>query len=130
LGVLGAATLGGWLVGRRLARRRRRASSDRRQSASIEHPASSIAPASEATAAADTAFPIERDDCEARELLRLSQLEGRDPLQDALAGRLALDRLDAIAEGDADAAQATWADRLRRELREKFNEIAPTKFQL
>mgnify|MGYP002140146630 CR=1 FL=1 len=43
-------------------------------------------------------MPIERDDREARELLRLSQLEGRDPLQDAVAGRLALDRLDAPTE--------------------------------
>lgn len=74
--------------------------------------------------------PIERDDREARELLRLSQLEGRDPLQDAIAGRLALDRLDAIAEGDADAARVAWADELRRELRERFNEIAPTKWGL
>jgi len=72
--------------------------------------------------------PIERDDREARELLRLSQLEGRDPLQDAIAGRLALDRLDAAADSDADTARAAWADELRRELRERFNEIAPTKF--
>ena len=74
--------------------------------------------------------PIERDDAEARELLRLSQLEGRDPLQDAVAGRLALDRLDAIAEGDADLARASWADSLRRELRERFNDIAPTKWEV
>lgn len=72
--------------------------------------------------------PIERDDEEARQLLRLSQLEGRDPLQDAVAGRIALDRLDAVADGDADPQQAKWADQLRRELRERFNEIAPTKF--
>jgi hypothetical protein len=55
-------------------------------------------------------------------------LEGRDPLQDAVAGRLALDRLDTIADGDADPARIAWADELRRELRERFNEIAPTKF--
>jgi hypothetical protein len=122
-GVLGVATVGGWLIGRRVRKRRRRVSSN-------QHRASSIPTSSEATAAADESFPIERDDREARELLRLSQLEGRDPLQDALAGRLALDRLDALAEGDADAHHATWADRLRRELREKFNEIAPTKFQV
>ena len=72
--------------------------------------------------------PIERDDREARQLLQLSQLEGRDPLQDAIAGRLALDRLDAAADGDADSPRAKWADELRRELRERFNEIAPTKF--
>jgi len=72
--------------------------------------------------------PIERDDIEARQLLRLSRLEGRDPLQDAVAGRLVLDRLDTTAEGDSDPQQARWADELRRELRERFNEIAPTKF--
>lgn len=105
-GIIAAASVGGWLIGRRRKRRL------------------------EATAAADAAFPIERDDREARELLRLSQLEGRDPLQDAVAGRLALDRLDAVAEGDADPQHASWADRLRRELRERFNEIAPTKFQV
>jgi hypothetical protein len=79
--------------------------------------------------AEDTFQPIERDDREARELLRLSQLEGRDPLQDAIAGRLALDRLDAVAEGD-DPDRAGWADELRRELRERFNDIAPTKWDL
>ena len=95
----------------------------------------------EAPAAADGSFrstqitaeaqaPIERDDREARELLRLSQLEGRDPLQDALAGRLALDRLDAVADSDADPQRARLADDLRRELRERFNEIAPTKFEV
>ena len=109
---------------------------------------SRLATPTEATAAAEEAFqsnavgdhgqrivvdeqaPIERDDREARELLRLSQLEGRDPLQDAVAGRLALDRLDAIAESDADPNQVAWADGLRRELRERFNEIAPTKFKI
>jgi hypothetical protein len=74
--------------------------------------------------------PIERDASEARELLRLSQLEGRDPLQDAVAGRLALDRLDAVADGDGNSARAAWADELRRELRERFNEIAPTKWEV
>jgi hypothetical protein len=77
----------------------------------------------------ETQQPIERDDREARELLRLSRLEGRDPLQDAIAGRLALDRLDALADGD-DSTKASWADELRRELRERFNDIAPTKWDL
>ncbi|NOZ39153.1 MAG: hypothetical protein GXP24_02860 [Planctomycetes bacterium] len=74
--------------------------------------------------------PIERDDEETRQLLRLSQLEGRDPLQDAVAGRLALDRLDEAADRDTDPQRARWADELRRELRERFNEIAPTKFEV
>lgn len=132
--VLAGASIGSWLLGRRMKRRAARRSKP--------------APPQEATAAAANGFhaaetaatfaahvaldqrqPIERDDREARELLRLSQLEGRDPLQDALAGRLALDRLDAAAEGDADPQHARWADALRRQLRERFNEIAPTKFQ-
>lgn len=117
--IIGAASVGGWLVGRRLKRRRKREDSETLRSAEANE--------AEATAAAETSFPVERDDREARELLRLSQLEGRDPLQDALAGRIALDRLDSIAEGEGDSPQATWADRLRRELRDRFNEIAPTK---
>lgn len=80
--------------------------------------------------AAATFQPIERDLAEAQQLLRLSQLEGRDPLQDAVAGRLALDRLDAIADRDGNPGQAAWADQLRRELRERFNDIAPTKFNV
>jgi hypothetical protein len=152
-GILAVATAGSWLLGRGL---RRRAEQQRSRSETMPAPIPSLAPHSspltpqrEATAAADAAFqnrtttneqvttthaethaPIERDDREARELLRLSQLEGRDPLQDALAGRLALDRLDALAESDGDPARARLADGLRRELRERFNEIAPTKFEV
>ncbi len=71
--------------------------------------------------------PLERDLDEARQLLRLSRLEGRDPLQDEAFGRLAIDRLDADADSDRDTAKAAWADQLRRELKERFNEIAPTE---
>mgnify|MGYP006955965730 CR=1 FL=1 len=85
-------------------------------------------PTSEQRETSTSFHPIERDDAESRQLLRLSRLEGRDPLQDAVAGRLALDRLDAVADSDTDPHQARWADQLRRELRERFNEIAPTKF--
>ncbi len=126
-GVLGVATVGGWLIGRRRSRAKSRESRAGTESMALDSPLSTL-DSPEATAAADESFPIERDDREARELLRLSQLEGRDPLPDAVAGRLALDRLDAIAEGDADSNRASWADRLRRELRERFNDIAPTKF--
>ncbi|WP_428307041.1 S1 family peptidase [Lacipirellula sp.] len=155
-GVIAASTVGGWLIGRGLKRRKLRAlSSELRVEeapSQSESSASKLAAqpsplaSTEATAAAagpflrdderivslavDEQAPIERDDREARELLRLSQLEGRDPLQDAVAGRLALDRLDALAESDADPQQVAWADALRRELRERFNEIAPTKFQI
>jgi len=146
-GVIAAGSIGGWLLGRRVKRRSRAASHELREQG-IDSPLatrnSPLATRPEATAAAEQSFPgdqargetverrspIERDDREARELLRLSQLEGRDPLQDAVAGRLALDRLDALAESDADSQQATWADKLRRELRDRFNDIAPTKFQV
>jgi hypothetical protein len=133
-----AATIGGWLAvrGVRRVRARRRPGSEARACERTPG-AARAASTQEGTAAADIAFleadeqaPVERDDREARELLRLSQFEGRDPLQDALAGRLALDRLDAAAESDADPHQARWADGLRRELRERFNDIAPTKFQV
>jgi hypothetical protein len=163
-GVIAASTVGGWLLGRRLKKRKRRAVSRELREEEPTSPTTVSSPSqlathdsplnspTEATAAAVGAFPaacestgssddglsiaidqqapIERDDCEARELLRLSQLEGRDPLQDAVAGRLALDRLDALAESDGDPHHVAWADRLRRELRERFNEIAPTKFQI
>ncbi|MGI9428349.1 MAG: hypothetical protein ACR2NM_06810 [Bythopirellula sp.] len=95
-----------------------------------------LATCQEATAGdATTTFPevrqpLARDHDEARQLLRLAQLEGRDPLQDAVAGRLALDRLDAVADRDADPQRAGWADELRRELRERFNDIAPTKLEV
>jgi hypothetical protein len=138
-GLLAAMSIGGWLIGRRMKARAARRTAPEGKQADASPCASQLAP-KEATADADRDFhaaanvetqqPIERDDREARELLRLSQLEGRDPLQDALAGRLALDRLDALAESDADPDRKRLADELRRELRERFNEIAPTKFQL
>ena len=82
---------------------------------------------SEAASEASATFqPLERDLNEARQLLRLSRLEGRDPLQDAALGRLAVDRLDADADSDRNPQKAKWADQLRRELKERFNEIAPT----
>ena len=141
--ILAAASVGGGLLGRLFRKRSRVASHELRAgNPALETRNSRPATSQEATAAAAQSFrsaaavsvdeqqPIERDDREARELLRLSQLEGRDPLQDALAGRLALDRLDALAESDADPHRARLADDLRRELRERFNEIAPTKFQV
>jgi hypothetical protein len=131
--IIAASSVGGWFIGRRIKRRRNRATSNLEQHQGDEESAPSDSRSesiSEATAAAETSFPIERDDREARELLRLSQLEGRDPLQDALAGRLALDRLDALAESDRDSPHAMWADQLRRELRDQFNVIAPAKMQV
>jgi hypothetical protein len=126
-GVLAGASVVSGLAGRWLRGRAAR----RAAAARAEATAAAVGPFRGAEQVAiDECQPIERDDREARELLRLSQLEGRDPLQDALAGRLALDRLDATAESDADPQQASWADALRRELRERFNDVAPTKFQV
>jgi hypothetical protein len=132
-GILAAATVGSWWLGRRIKARASQLAptSQEATAAAVEgFPGSSSNASGYASTHIETRAPIERDDREARELLRLSQLEGRDPLQDALAGRLALDRLDALAESDADPARARLADDLRRELRERFNEIAPTKFEV
>jgi len=139
-GVLVAMTVGGWAIGRRMKRPTPEVVEAACFKAKHEQP-SEASTCKEGPAAdspetfrgseaewQETRQPIERDDREARQLLRLSQLEGRDPLQDAVAGRLVLDRLDATAEGDMDPQRASWADELRRELRERFNEIAPTKF--
>ncbi|QDT01284.1 S1 family peptidase [Adhaeretor mobilis] len=144
---IAAGTLGGWWLGCRRKRRESRAAgfglrgwrSRRAMSSNAREGMKLVGDqeSREATAAAEASFPeqsheietaspIERDDREARQLLRLSQLEGRDPLQDALAGRLALDRLDEIAESNVE--HANFADDLRRELRERFNDVAPTQF--
>ena len=44
----------------------------------------------------------------------------------------ALQRISRVAASPCRncSQRASWADRLRRELRERFNEIAPTKFQV
>lgn len=89
-------------------------------------------------AAADGSFryehfdqqPIERDSSEGEQLLRLSALEGRDPLQDAIAGRIIRSRLDTLADGTGDASHRAWARDLRNEINDEFNKIAPTKFTM
>jgi len=77
----------------------------------------------------ETHAPIEREEREGLELLQLAQLEGRDPLQDAIAGRLIRNRIDSIADSASDPQKARWADDLRREIDQRYNEVAPTKFQ-
>jgi hypothetical protein len=73
--------------------------------------------------------PIERDLSEGRELLQLFQLEGRDPLQDAVAGRIVRNRLDEIADSISGSPELKkWANDLRIEIDKRFNEVAPTKF--
>ncbi len=78
----------------------------------------------------ETQQPIERDDSEAKQLLRLRQLEGRDPLQDALAGSLYTTRLETLAASSRDTQKASWARELLNEVHQRFNEIAPTKFSV
>ena len=68
---------------------------------------------------------IPRNDTETIEFLRLSQLEGRSPLRDALIGRLTFDALDNAIESQPDGPEANWARRLKRQLEDRFNEMAP-----
>lgn len=120
LGILGVSTgaavpIGGaWLAVKAAsallaARRRRRAKGGQ------------AAPAEPFSAA--TCWP--RDTTEAKQLLRLSQREGRAPLLDALFGRLADDELANIVDGSADQSEKNWAAQLKAKLTERFNEMAP-----
>lgn len=64
-----------------------------------------------------------RDDTEARQLLRLGKLEGRDPIHDALVGQMVYDELDRDIERGED--NAGFATKLKRRLEDRFNEIVP-----
>jgi len=57
------------------------------------------------------------------EILRLSKLEGRDAIHDALVGRIAYDELQNII--DARDKRSEWAAGLRRKLEERFNQMVP-----
>lgn len=74
--------------------------------------------------------PVARDASEGVQLLQLGQLEGRDPLLDAVAGRTLRARLEALAESHGDAAHRQWARDLIYELNAEFNKIAPAKTTL
>lgn len=84
----------------------------------------------EATADADGGFrgssrpTFDRELGEATEYLRLSQLEGHSPIQDALIGRLALDELETYIEGD-DSGQAGIAAVIKQRLLKKVSQMAP-----
>ncbi len=70
-------------------------------------------------------FPghLPRDNTEAEQLLQLSRLERRDPVHDALVGRLTFDKLDTlIGKG---GSEAEWARELKRYLEDRFNDIVP-----
>lgn len=66
-----------------------------------------------------------RDTTEAKQFLRLAQLEGRDPLHDALVGRFAIDELEMMIERDG--PDAAFATDLKRTLEDRFNDMVPLK---
>ncbi len=70
-------------------------------------------------------FPrrLPRDNVEAEQFLRLSRLEGRDPVHDALVGRLAYDELDKWIEKDG--SEAGFARDLKKTLQDRFNAFVP-----
>jgi len=74
---------------------------------------------------AERDFPghLPRDNTEAEQLLQLSRLERRDPVHDALVGRLAFDKLDTLIEKGG--AEADWARTFKRNLEDRFNDIVP-----
>lgn len=75
--------------------------------------------------AADNFLGIARDDEEAKQLLQLSQLEGRSPVHDAIVGRFAFDILDRIIEHHPDGPEAGFARSIRSQLEDRFNQVAP-----
>ncbi|MBL9163339.1 MAG: trypsin-like peptidase domain-containing protein [Planctomycetaceae bacterium] len=153
-GIIAATTVGGWLFGRGLKRRKLRVvSRELREkepafqqaeslSAQLAAHDSPLTTSEEATAAAAAPFqngracehgqtivvdeqsPIERDDREARELLRLSQLEGRDPLRRGVveqperrrcgvcAGWVALPQRGSVGGGAAGVPAASGDERV------------------
>ena len=68
---------------------------------------------------------IPRDDQEAAQFLRLSQLEGRSPLHDALVGRIALDEIQNTMDAKPDGPEVEWARTLKQKLEDRFNQMAP-----
>jgi len=138
LGGLTPAALAAWgalrLLARVRRRRRRTAPPDPSSRPAAATPASSPAatddavdsdPAEPAAEAGRPFCPAERSTEEARQLLRLSELEGRSPLHDAIVGRFTFDALDRTIDADPTGPAADYARRIRRELEDRFNEVAP-----
>ncbi len=109
VGLTGGAGWGGWVVLKALFAIYRR------------RKGKSVAPS------ADNFSTLPRKAKEARQLLQLSELEGRSPLFDALIGRLALDELDDTIDGDR--PEKDYAIRLKERLMRRFNEIAPVSVE-
>ncbi|KKN49433.1 hypothetical protein LCGC14_0642700 [marine sediment metagenome] len=79
----------------------------------------------QAATAADSFSPIARDDTEAKQLLQLSQLEGRSPVHDAIIGRFAYDTIDMFLTQSPNGSAADALRQLRIKLESRFNEVAP-----
>jgi len=77
-----------------------------------------------APAAGEFLAGVPRDLGEAKEYLRLAQLEGRSPVLDALVGRVALDKLDTAIQQSAGPA-GDWARQFKRDLLSRTNAMAP-----
>lgn len=112
IGISVPAGLGGWATwlawrgARRLWRRLRAAASS-----------------GETGGPADAAASFPRDATEARQILRLSQSEGRSPLHDALVGRFVFDELDQAI--DSSGPDAEFAASFKRRVEDRFNQLAP-----
>ncbi len=76
---------------------------------------------------ADSFSTLPREAKEARQLLQLSELEGRSPLFDALIGRLTLDELDDSIDGNR--PEKDFAVQFKERVMRRFNEIAPVSVE-
>ncbi len=74
---------------------------------------------------ADSFSAIARDDEEAKQLLQLSQLEGRSPVHDAIVGRFAFDTIESLIHQQPTGPAADALRKLRFQIESRFNEVAP-----
>ena len=79
----------------------------------------------QAAAAADSFSGIARDDEEAKQLLQLSQLEGRSPVHDAIIGRFTFDTIEKFLDQQSTGPAADALRKLRFQIESRFNEVAP-----
>ena len=80
-----------------------------------------------AVSSADSFSTLPREAKEARQLLQLSELEGRSPLFDAIIGRLTFDELNNAIDGNR--PEKDYALKLKEKLLRRFNEIAPVSVE-
>ncbi|WP_437202294.1 hypothetical protein [Planctomicrobium sp. SH664] len=112
-----AIGVGAWLVKRRLAAKFRSAATK---------PSVALTPEGR-DAAWPAPFPRQLD--EARQLLELSQAEGRVGVLDTLRGLFLQDELDKLSQS-ADLQASSVAERLRRAIDERVEEVAPLTTQI